>query len=187
MKQKIPIFQPIILSTISYLLSTIFWGCGYTTRSLISKEYRTIYVAHFLNKIDIAKETDSIRRYRTYRPLIEQDIQRAVIARFNLDGNLKITNQKDADLILEGAVLDFRRDALRYIEDDEVEEYRISITAQIKLKDKDENKVIKEANLIGDTTYFLTGPHAKAEPLAIDDAVKDLARRIVEFVVEDWQ
>jgi len=178
--------QIISLSALYCLLSTIFMGCGYTTRSLISSKYKTIYVSHFVNKIDIAKETESIRRYKLYRPLLEQDIRRQVIDRFNLDGNLRIASKEEADLILNCSVLDFRRDALRYIENDEVEEYRISITAQIELQDKDKNIIIKQTNIIGDATYFLSGPHAKAEPLAIDEAIKDLARRIVERVVEEW-
>jgi len=181
-----PKLKIIAISTIYYLLPTIFMGCGYTTRSLISSKYKTIYIDHFVNKIDIAKETESIRRYKLYRPLIEQDIRKKVIDRFNLDGNLRVAGEADADLILRCAVLDFRRDALRYIENDEVEEYRISITAQIELQDKDKNVLIKETNIIGDTTYFLSGPHAKAEPLAIDEAIEDLARRIVERVIEEW-
>ncbi|MCM8782825.1 MAG: LPS assembly lipoprotein LptE [Candidatus Omnitrophica bacterium] len=168
------------------LIIYFFLGCGYTTRSLVSSRYKTIYVGHFLNKIDITKETESIRRYKIYRPLIEQDIRRAVIERFNLDGNLKTETEDNANVILRGAVLDFRRDPLRYINNDEVEEYRISITAQIELEDKDKNLIIKKTNIIGDATYFLSGPHAKAEPLAIEEAIKDIARRIVEYVVGMW-
>jgi hypothetical protein len=169
-------------------LALVFFiiSCGYTTRSLVSSKYKTIYISHFINKIDIAKETESMRRYKLYRPLIEQDIRKQVIDRFNLDGNLKVVDREDADLILKGSVLDFHRDALRYKENDEVEEYRISITAQIELEDKDKNIIIKPTDIIGDATYFLTGPHAKAEPFAIDEAIKDLARRIVERVVEEW-
>jgi len=175
----------ISLSTIYYLLSTIFMGCGYTTRSLISSKYKNIYVEHFENKIDIAKETESIRRYKLYYPLLEQNIWKAVIDRFNLDGNLRVSPKESADLILKCSLLDFRRDALRYEDNDEVEEYRISITVELELKDKND-KVLKKTNIVGDATYFLTGPHAKAEPLAIEDAIQDVSRRIVEQVVEIW-
>ncbi|MCM8792736.1 MAG: LPS assembly lipoprotein LptE [Candidatus Omnitrophica bacterium] len=171
---------------IYYLISTLFWGCGYTTHSLISSKYKTIYVSHFVNKIDIAKETESMRRYKVYYPLIEHDVRKAVIERFNLDGSLRISPEEHADLILKGTVLDFRRDALRYLVNDEVEEYRISITVEIELEDKNKNTLIEKSRIIGDTTYFLNGPHAKAEPVAIDEALKDVARRIVECVVERW-
>jgi len=162
-------------------------GCGYTTRAFISKNYRTIYIAPFENKIDIAKETESIQRYKLYQPLLERDIQETVINRINLDGNLKISDEDNADLILKGAVLDFRRDALRYLENDEVEEYRITITASIQLEDKNKNILIKSTDIIGDATYFLSGPNAKNEPLAIRDALDDLARRILERIIENYQ
>jgi hypothetical protein len=57
----------------------------------------------------------------------------------------------------------------------------------IGLWDNRENKLIWEENsFVGDTTYFTRGNLAKSEDLAISDAIKDLARRIVERAVEQW-
>lgn len=166
--------------------SIIFWGCGYTTRAFISKEYKTIYVAPFVNKIDITKETESLRKYKLYRPLLERDIQETVILRFNRDGNLKVTTKDESDLILEAELFDFRRDPLRYLDNEEVEEYRISIEVKVRLKERKEDKILKEANIVGDTTYFVFGPNKKTEPTAIQEAVDDVARRILEYILEDW-
>ena len=44
----------------------------------------------------------------------------------------------------------------------------------------------KEDAFVGDTTYFTTGATAKSEKTAIGDALKDLAKRIVERAVENW-
>jgi len=162
-------------------------GCGYTTRSMISNKFRTIYIASFVNKIDITKETDVGNKYKIYRPYLETDITRAVINKFLLDGNLKIAKEEAADLILRGELVEFRKDPLRYSDSDEVEEYRVNLVVNLTLWDnKDDKLVWEEKNFTADTTYFTTGSSAKSEATAINDAVTDLAKRIVERTVEQW-
>lgn len=180
------IVKPFLLLFVCYLSFSIL-GCGYTTRSLISDKYRTIYIHQFSNKIDITSESKVSRNYQVYRPVLETDITRAVIDRFMLDGNLRIEKEANADLVLKGFLVDFRRDVLRYATDDTPEEYRISLVVDISLWDRNEDKLLwQEANFIGDTTYFLSGPNAKSEDTAIVDGVNDLARRVVERTVENW-
>jgi CYTH domain-containing protein len=177
------------LLAICYLLFANFAGCGYTTRSLITKDYQTIYVRPFVNKIDITRETSVARKYEIYYPLLEKDITRQVIGQFMFDGNLRIAKEEDADLILEGELVNYRRDALRYTGQDnkEVEEYRISIVVNLKLYDTRKEAALWEVkNLIGDTTYFTQGSLEKSESTAINEAVDDLARRVVDRVVEVW-
>ena len=177
-----------------WLLVFVLAGCGYTTRSLISKDYRSIYVEHFVNKIDITGDTSVARRYKLYHPLLENDITRSVIDRFILEGNLRVTSEEDADLCLRAELVDYRQDALRYTGTDykDVEEYRASIYVNLSLWDNRSGSLLWEIdNFVGDTTYFTgkttssTGT-AKSESAAITDAIEDLARRIVERVVEAW-
>jgi hypothetical protein len=162
-------------------------ACGYTTRSMIADKFHTIYVAQFANKIDITKETDTAHRYKVNRPALETDITKSVINGYLFDGNLRPVKEESADLVLRGELMEFRRDALRYTNDDEVEEYRLNLLVNISLWDKRENKLVwEENNFTGDTTYFTKGSSAKAEDTAINDAIKDLSRRIVERTVEQW-
>lgn len=176
----------LLLLAICYMPYAIV-GCGYTTRSSISNKFKTIYVAQFLNKVDITDETKTGAKFQVYRPLLETDITKAVFNRFTLDGNLRIVKEKDADLILKGSLVDFRRDVLRYADDETPEEYRISLVVDINLWDTKENKLVwEEKNFTGDTTYFLSGPNTKSEGAAITDATEDLARRIVARTVEQW-
>ncbi|MDD5729854.1 MAG: LptE family protein [Candidatus Omnitrophica bacterium] len=162
-------------------------GCGYTTRSLIADKYHTIYIRPFVNKIDVTKEGDAANRYKIYRPLLETDVTKAVINRYMIDGNLKTAKNDAADLALEGELVEYRREPLRYTSADNVEEYRISIVVNITLWDKKENKKLwQENNFIGDTSFFTTGSNAKSENSAINDALNDLGRRIVERTVDQW-
>jgi len=168
-------------------LSALIAGCGYTTRSMVSDKYRTIYVTPFENKIDVTREAYAANRYRIYRPTLETDITRSVNNKFFTDGNLKPVQEESADLILKGELVEFRRDPLRYTENDEVEEYRINIVVNLALYDKKKNAAAwQENNFTGDTTYFTTGTQAKSEDTATSDALSDLARRIVERTVEQW-
>ena len=179
-------FTQLILFAICYLLFTTISGCGYTTRSLITRDYQTVYVCPFANKIDITSDTSVARRYKTYYPLLENDITRKVIDQFILDGNLRLTKEEDADLVLQGELVDYRRDALRYTgrDDEDVEEYRISLIVNLKLYDHRNKTLLWEVgNFVGDTTYFT---QEKSESSAISEAIADLARRVVDRVVDVW-
>ncbi len=176
------------IAQITSLLAIIIGiaGCGYTTRSFITDKYKNIYVAQFENKIDITKETDVSRRYKIYHPLLEIDISREIINRFVLDGTLSIVKEEEADLILRGNLTNYKRDALKYTTDEDVEEYRVSLVVDLTLLDRNQKILWQERGFIGDTTYFVIGPNSKSETEAINEAVEDLARRVVERVVEEW-
>lgn len=160
-------------------------GCGYTTRSMVSTRYRNIYVEPFTNSIDFTSETDT--RLKLYRPGLETEVTRAVINRFMLDGNLRPGTQEKSDLILTGDLVTFKKDPIRYTDNDDVSEYRINIVVKLTLKDTATGEILwSEGAFTGDTTYFVTGAQSKSEVSAVNDALTDLARRVVERVVEDW-
>jgi hypothetical protein len=162
-------------------------GCGYTTRSMIVGKFRTIYIEPFVNKVDISNEAYSENKYRIYRPTLETDITQFVINKYLFDGNLRPVKSNDADLFLKGELVEFRRDPLQYSNSDTVTEYRLNIVVNLKLWDKKENKLLwTENNFTGTTTFFITGSNSKTEDTAINDALDDLARRIVERTVEQW-
>lgn len=175
-----------------YCLLTAIAGCGYTTRSMISNKYRTIYITPFVNKIDITKEADVGRKYKIYRPRLETDITTAVTNKYLFDGNLKPTKKENADLVLKGEVVEYRKDPLRYSESDEVTEYRMNLAVNISLWDNKENRMLWEANGFTGYVDFYTSFYTLAnvtklsDDQAINSALDDLARRIVERTVNEW-
>ena len=171
----------------SIFLALVLAGCGYTTHSALPGNLRTVYVKPFINKIDITTEVTDRSRYKIYRPLLESQISNTIISAFQADGHLRVASPQRADAVLMGELLDFRRDALRYDRNNNVEEYRLSIVVNLELRDAHSGQVIwDEQSFIGDTTFFVTGALAEVEPPALDRAVKDLARRVVERTVEGW-
>lgn len=162
-------------------------GCGYTTRSLLPAEFKSIYVDNFTNKINITAEQTNERMYRGYRPGMENDITRTTIDKFLYDGNLKIASESSADLILRGELTDFRKEPLRYDANNNVVEYRIIMVVNIELIDAKTGKALwKEQGFAGETTYMTSGSTAMGEFPAMNAAIFDLARRIVERTVEVW-
>ena len=177
----------LILAAFGVIPAFMLPGCGYTTRSMISGEFRTIYITPFANKIDLTQETAVANKYQIYRPHLETELTQAVINKFVFDGNLKVREKDSADLILKGDLVELRKDPLRYTESNEVQEYRINIVVNISLWNRSSDKLVwQEQGFTGDTTYFTSGSQAISEEAAVTAGVKDLARRIVERTVEQW-
>jgi hypothetical protein len=163
-------------------------GCGYSTRAHVTPlEYKTIYVAPFDNKIDVTSETNEGSRFKTTFPMMENTVKNAVVDRFILDGELKVVKEEAADIILKGSVVNYRRDSLREASDDTPEEYRVTIFMDLALTNPKTGKLIWEKkSFAGEANYYTTGQYTKTESQAVQDASRDLARRIIELIVETW-
>ncbi|MDP3730863.1 MAG: LPS assembly lipoprotein LptE [Candidatus Omnitrophota bacterium] len=170
-------------------LAAVFFitGCGYTTKSLLPSNLKTIYVDNLVNKIKVTEESSDSRMYRGYRPGMELEATRTIRDKYLSDGNLKIADPETADLILTGELVDFRNEALRYNRDDNIEEYRIRIVVNLEMKNAKSGTVRwTENNFAGESLYRTTGTLAKSEATAIKEADDDLARRVVERTIEEW-
>ena len=168
----------------SLCLVTGISSCGYTTGSLLPSRLKMISVENFKNKVDYGSES----RRNIYLPLLEVKVTNAVVDRFLFDGSLKIADSDTADLILRGELLSYDRSPLRYFENsDDVEEYRIHITVSLVLWDVANDEAMWQENrFVGESTYFTSGPLAVSEATAVEEALTDLARRIVERTIENW-
>ena len=162
-------------------------GCGYTTRSSIfPRDVKTVHIEVFRNNIDITKEVSAKDKYEIYRPNLEVDLRDVIVDRIFLDGHLKVKAKEDADAILEGEIYQYRKDPLRY-QNEDVTEYKISLVCNIRLKrSRDLEILLEHKGLTGDTTYFTTGALQESETQALNNTLQDLARRIVNRIVEDW-
>ena len=174
----------LLLPSIFCLLTT---GCGYTTRPGLASHLKTVYVKPFVNKIDLTQLATNQQQFPIYRHGMEVDLTNAVINRYQFTGLLRPARAEKADCRLEGELLEFRRDALRYDASQQVEEWRLNIVVNLQFIDQTTNTVLwEEQGFTGDTTYFALGASAESETSALSRARTDLARRIVERSVESW-
>ena len=175
------------LNAMTLGLCLVVAGCGYSATRLLPANYRTIYVEPLTNKIPITDEIREQHGFQTNLTRLEERTTQGIIDRFLFDGNLRVTTNRDkADLVLQGALVDFNRQPVRRLDDGSVEEYRLNLAASLTVRDRQGAIVWEENNLIGDTTYFVSGASAKSETVAVDELITDLARRIVERTIENW-
>ncbi len=173
---------------LSVFLTAILFipGCGYTTQSLLPENIRRVCVEPVKNSINLTGEITDKTPFRVYRPGIEVEITNAIINRYIFDGTLKVAPEEKADAVLEASLVDYRRDALRYSDGEEVQEYRLNVVIDATFKEKSTGKVLWTKRINGDSTFFLSGSRAISEDEAASRAVEDTARRVVESTIEYW-
>ena len=158
-------------------------GCGYTTGSILPSNYRTLHVKPFNNKVEFVNE--NVRGL--YVPQLETKVRTSIIERFQLDGHLRLENSDKSDLTLQGDLIGFERDDLRIDQNQNVQEYRLRIIVSLSMIDNATGETFwSEPSFAGESTYFLTGPQAKSESEALNDALTDISRRAVERTIENW-
>jgi len=146
-----------------------------------------VYIKPFVNKIDLTQLATDYQRFPIYRHGMESDLTTAIINRFQFTGLLRPAGPNDADSRLEGELVEFRRDALRYNASQQVEEWRLNVVVNLRFYDLHTDTLVwEEERLTGDTTYFALGSNAESEAKALDRTIQDLARRVVERTVENW-
>jgi len=155
-------------------------GCGYTTKVTLPSGVKTIYVPTFTNEVPQSE------RY-TYESGLEIDITNAVIDRLLYDGNLKVVKENEADAILVGAVTAYRQESMRYTSTEGVKQYRLYIATHLVFKKRATGEVIwEETGFVGYDDYFIEGGDAISERAAANNAIEDVAKKIVDRIVEDW-
>ncbi len=154
-------------------LTVCLTGCGYSFHATAPHQLRSVYVETFKNQ--------------TFEPGLEIELTNTTIDRFLFDGTLQVTQKEKADAILKGTLTAFLREPLGFTSTEEVEEYRLTLFMNLSLWDARQEKLLwEEKRFVGDTTFFTTGPLAKSEEKARGEAMKELARRIVDRTVEEW-
>lgn len=148
---------------------------SYQLGTTLPPQLRTVYVPTFENEI--------------YEPGVEVDLTNAVITRFRQDGNLKPVGENEADTVVSGKITSWYRRVLGYTgrDEDNVEEYRLYVTAVIVFRELRTGKELISGQAIrGYADFYLEGDLTSAEEAARPRAYKDLARNIVDAVVSIW-
>lgn len=123
------------------VVGTVAAGCGYTTQSSLPPEYQTIAVSPFY---------DESREYDLQAPLTN-----AVTRKFINDSRLDVVHPDQADLLLEGVILDYQLKGLTYDQEDRVTQYLLVITAGVRVTDLHSGEIIWEDRLMaGETSYY---------------------------------
>ncbi len=116
-------------------------GCGYTTRSSLDEKYQTIFVSAFQN---MSREYD-----------LQAPLTNALTRKFLNDGRLQVVDRDDADLVLEGVILDYQLKGITYDENDEVTQFLCVVLAGARLTDSHTGTVLwEEPRMAGETSFY---------------------------------
>ena len=155
-----------------FLIPIVLAGCGYTTNTIKGAGISSIYVPMFKNK--------------TYEHNIHVTVTDAVINELILDGELSLLKHEEADTILEGQIIKYKTEPLGYDKNNDVEQYRVIVTARVVFRNLEKNEIIWTQTIEGSVSYYTSGRLGMSEKAATDEAVENLARNIVSEVVNFW-
>jgi hypothetical protein len=162
------------------VMAIVLGGCGYTRKTVLPRNIKTIYVETVKNKLDM-------ERVYAYHQGLEMDITNAVIRRFQQDGTVKVAREQTADAILKTDLLAFEQEGLRYDQLEGVKEYRLFVVVKLRLVDAKTGDLIwEEPNFTGDNEYYVSTVTSLAQEKAATEVVDKLAANIVDRVVQDW-
>ncbi len=110
-------------------------------RSSLDPKYQTIHVAPFENRS---------REYDMQAPLTN-----ALSRKFLYDSRLTLVSRDEADLLVEGVILDYAMRGLSYDEDDNVTQFILVIVAGARVTDQQTGEILWEDDqLSGETSYY---------------------------------
>ncbi len=176
------------------LLVLALSGCGYTTQSSLDPMYQSISVSPFYNQ---SAEYD-----------LQAPLTNALARKFITDTRLQVVPREEADLLLEGVILDFHRKGLTHDDRDEATQSLLVVTAAVRLTDLKSGKVLWEEPLMaGETSFYTKAAGLSSDRLrgnaevylgtvrsfateeenrAASEALEQLASDIYHRVVEPW-
>lgn len=168
-------------------------GCGYTTRSSLDPMYGSIAVSPLY---------DTSPHYDLQAPLTN-----ALTRKFLTDSRLRVAPPEEADLLLEGVILDISRKGLT-TENDEVTQSVMVVTASVRLTDLKSGQILwQEPVVAGETSFYTRAAGVSSDRLrgnaevylatvrsfateeenrAVSEALEQLASDIFYRVVEPW-
>jgi hypothetical protein len=138
-------------------------GCGYSTRSLIADDHRTVHVAILEN--------------RTFRRDVEFALTRSIQDEILSRTDLRLAGRDDADLRLEGEIVDFIERVLSADRQDRVFESSVQVTVRFRLIDQRTGAELRRFTLT-DSAPFVAAL-GQDERTARGEAFADLAEHLV--------
>jgi hypothetical protein len=152
-------------------------GCaGYRVGSMLPGDITSVFVPVSVNQ--------------TGEPLVEVDATKAIIRAIQRDGSLTIAPESEADAVLVVTVTDYRLAPVAFRKDirTAANQYRILMTASFVMRrTSDESVVVESPSVLGEYVFDVFGDLSSSKLTGNPRAAEDLARNIVNRMVEYWK
>jgi len=153
------------------ILFALISGCGYTNKSLISRNINSVYVPIFGNF--------------TFRSGLEFNLTTALKDEIMSKTRLRIAGKDDADTILTGKIVTVTEGATSSNAFDNLVESSISITVNLSLADRRTGRSLMSVSGLTDTGAIII-TRGETINTGIQEAVERLATKIVYQLEEKW-
>lgn len=152
-------------------------GCGYTASpALLPSHLKTIAIPVFENQ--------------TSEYTLEQDVTAAVVKRFVDDNHLRVVDERSADCVIQGKVVDYRNTVFGISNADLAQEYRVTIGVSVVFKDLVKNRELwHDDAMVKTANYYVQnvpGQSAKTELDGRQEAIQKIADEILSRSIESW-
>jgi outer membrane lipopolysaccharide assembly protein LptE/RlpB len=161
-----------LVATMLLLTLVLLGACGYTTRSMVSEDYKTIAVPIFENT--------------TRRHDLEFEVTRAVVEELNARTHLVVVSDaSSADLVLSGRLVDVDEDTLSRRNHQRPRQAVVFVSAEIEVKNVGTGESVVTPRRVTEReayTYLVQQDLRTSR----EEAVRSLAERVVRQLEEGW-
>ena len=160
------------------LLTLSLSACGYQLAGRgghIPDEIKSIAIPVFENK--------------TMEPVVEEEFTPMIIREFIKDSRIKVVDRTEADLVLGGSVNSYKESPLSFDQNQEVLEYRITVTTHLKITRQKINNIIWEKDIIKSSEYKVSSnvmTTRTSKLLALKEIAKNLSEEVTDRVLWGW-
>jgi len=153
------------------VLFALISGCGYTTKSLISRNINSVYIPIFGNY--------------TFRSGLEFELTKALKEEVMSKTKLRIAGKDDADTILTGKIVRVTEGATSSNAFDNLVESSITLTVDIFLAERRTGRQLMSVKGLSDTGAIII-TRGETINTGVQEAVTRLASQIVYELEEKW-
>lgn len=152
-------------------------GCGYSLRPSLPPHIKTVHIP--------------VLRNRTAEPGIETFVTQALTEAFVTSGRIRLAaSAREADAILEGAIIGYSLTALAFDRTANVTEYRLEIALALTLHDRRNDVTLWKHDRLQERADFrVPGQVTQTlvrEETALKQAAVDISRTIVSLALEGF-
>jgi hypothetical protein len=161
----------VLASTAAVLLA----GClNYKLGTTLPKHLRSVYVETFHNA--------------TKEPQLDTKITSAVIREFQRDGQLKVKDANEADIIVTGNITQYKLNPMRSNRNNPkaVLQYKAIVSVTLYAVERKTGKNITTESVVGSKTFEVKGDLMTARRTILPEVAQELGRKVVDAVISAW-
>lgn len=161
-----------------FILSLYLPACGYQIAGRgghIQSGPKSIAIPVFENK--------------TMEPIVEEELTPAVIREFIKDSRVEVVDRSQADLVLHGSVISYGESPLSFDQNQNVLEYRITVTTHLRLLQPSTNKILWERDVTESAEYRVSSdvmPTRNSKLIALKEIAQNLSEEVTDRVLWGW-